>query len=101
MCDDNNTAAGDGSPGAQGLSGLARAFFFAGTESLLVSHWPTVSDAATKLTTNMMERYMKKSTSLSEALRLSMLDLINDESDPRNVHPAVWAPFVLVGAGEI
>jgi len=96
-----NTAAGDGSPGGQGLSGLARAFFFAGTESILVSHWPTVSDAATKLTTNMMAIYMDKKTQLSEALRQSMINLINDESHLRNAHPAVWAPFVLVGAGGI
>ena len=34
-----NTAAGD-KPGAEGLSGLARAFFYAGARSLLVSHWP-------------------------------------------------------------
>src|SRR5581483_1295826 len=35
-----NTAAPDGRPGADGLSGLARAFFMAGSRALLVSHWP-------------------------------------------------------------
>jgi CHAT domain-containing protein len=30
-----NTAAADGTPGAEGLSGLAKAFFYAGTRSLL------------------------------------------------------------------
>jgi CHAT domain-containing protein len=34
-----NTAAGDGQ-GAEALSGLARAFFYAGARALLVSHWP-------------------------------------------------------------
>jgi CHAT domain-containing protein len=33
-----NTAAGD-KPGAEALSGLARAFFYAGARGLLVSHW--------------------------------------------------------------
>ena len=33
-----NTAAG-GAAGAEALSGLARAFFYAGARSLLVSHW--------------------------------------------------------------
>lgn len=33
-----NTAAGD-ARGAESLSGLARAFFYAGARSLLVSHW--------------------------------------------------------------
>ena len=46
-----NTAAGDGIPGAGGLSGLARAFFYAGARSVLVSHWSTRSQAAVKLMT--------------------------------------------------
>ena len=45
-----NTAAGE-TPGAEGLSGLARAFFYAGTRALLVSHWQVQSDAAVALTT--------------------------------------------------
>ena len=40
-----NTAAGD-KPGATGLSGLAKAFFYAGARALLVSHWPVESNAA-------------------------------------------------------
>lgn len=45
-----NTATPDGTPGAEGPSGLAKAFFYAGTRSVLVSHWPVLSEAATKLT---------------------------------------------------
>ena len=40
-----NTAATDGTPGARGLSGQAKVFFYAGSRALLVSHWPVVSDA--------------------------------------------------------
>ena len=40
-----NTAAADGTPGAEGLSGLAKAFFYAGARSLLVSHWAVSSEA--------------------------------------------------------
>ena len=40
-----NTIAGD-KPGAEALSGLARAFFYAGARALLASHWP-VRDGAT------------------------------------------------------
>jgi CHAT domain-containing protein len=43
-----NTAAG-GKPGAEALSGLARAFFYAGARTLLVSHWGIDSKAATRL----------------------------------------------------
>ena len=38
--------------GTQALSGLARAFFYAGGHALLVSHWPVYSDAAVRLTTS-------------------------------------------------
>ena len=46
-----NTAAGDGTPDGGGLSGLAKAFFYAGARSLLVSHWRAWSGATVKLTT--------------------------------------------------
>ncbi len=51
-----NTAASDCSPGAEGLSGLARAFFFAGSRALLVSQWEVLSVAAVQLTTGTVER---------------------------------------------
>ena len=37
-----NTAHAE-SAGAEGLSGLAKAFFYAGSRALLVSHWPVES----------------------------------------------------------
>jgi len=46
----SNTAAGD-KPGAEALSGLARAFFYAGARALPVSHWAVASDAATRILT--------------------------------------------------
>src|SRR5262249_9636118 len=46
-----NTAAGE-KPGAEALSGLARAFFYAGARALLVSHWRIDSKAATRLATS-------------------------------------------------
>jgi len=46
-----NTAAAD-RPGAEALSGLARAFFYAGARALLVSHWSVDSEAAARLATS-------------------------------------------------
>ena len=96
-----NTASGDGRPGADGLSGLARAFFVAGSRALLVSNRPVFSDAAAEVTTRMIER-LRSDPALrrSEALRLSMLNLLDDGSMPEHMaHPAAWAPFVVVGDG--
>ena len=49
-----NTAAGD-KVGAEAFSGLARAFFYAGARTLLVSHWSVDSPAAVRLTTKTFE----------------------------------------------
>jgi CHAT domain-containing protein/tetratricopeptide (TPR) repeat protein len=94
-----NTAAGD-QIGAQALSGLARAFFYAGGRALLVSHWPVYSDAAVRLTTNAfaeLERHPNEGR--AEALQKSMTALMDDRSQADNAHPAVWAPFIVVGEG--
>jgi CHAT domain-containing protein/Tfp pilus assembly protein PilF len=94
-----NTAAGD-RPGAEGLSGLARAFFYAGARSLLVSHWPVQSEAAVKLTTGAFAELAKNpQIGRAEALRRSMRARIANPSSPHNADPSGWAPFVLVGEG--
>jgi CHAT domain-containing protein len=94
-----STAAGDGA-NAEALSGLARAFFYAGTRALLVSHWPVYSDAAVQLTTRTFaELDSNPGIGRAEAFRRAMLVLMGDPALPSNAHPAVWAPFVVVGEG--
>ena len=95
-----NTAASDGTPGAEGFSGLTKSFFYAGARSLLVSHWLVASEATVELTTNMFKEIEKNpSFGKSEALRRSRLKLINDSNNPEYAHPFYWAPFVVVGEG--
>ena len=93
-----NTAAGS-SDGAEALSGLARAFFYAGARSLLVSHWEVDSEAAVAITTGAVNA-MKANPGIgrAEALRSAEAALI--AKGGRFAHPSVWAPFVLVGNGE-
>jgi CHAT domain-containing protein len=94
-----NTASGD-KLGAEALSGLARAFFYAGARSVLVSHWPVYSDAAAQLLDKTFaELRNNKTMGRSEALRRAMVNLIEDARQEDNPHPAIWAPFSLIGEG--
>ena len=92
-----NTAAADGSPGGEGLSGLASAFLFAGAKSLIVSHWPVRDDAAPWLTSGAVRAHREDGLHRAAALRHAMLDMIDNSTLPGAAHPSVWAPFVLVG----
>ena len=97
-----NTAAADGTPGAEGLSGLAKAFFYAGARALLVSHWSVNSEAAVAITTGMLDEIASDSgIGRAEALRRSMLAMMETEGKDYFAHPMFWAPFVVVGEGGV
>ena len=92
-----NTAGGE-SKNAEALSGLAKAFFYAGARSLLVSQWYVDSQATVTLITKAFDE-LKRDPKIGRAgaLRQAMLSLI--KSKQRTWHPAYWAPFVVVGEG--
>jgi CHAT domain-containing protein len=103
-----NTAAGNGA-GAEAVSGLGLAFFYAGTRAILVSNWPVETTSARTLTTALFRREADQpGTPRAEALRQAMLGLIDgpgyvDPAQKRTLftyaHPIFWAPFSLVGDG--
>jgi CHAT domain-containing protein len=92
-----NTASGD-EVGSEALSGLARAFLYAGAESLIVSHWEVSDEATAKLMTTLFEVNAKNPTlSHGEALREAMLYMLNTATSDEEAHPRFWAPFIVVG----
>lgn len=92
-----NTAASSGKAGAEGLSGLARAFFFAGARSLLVSHW-AVSDAATSLLMQQTFDNIQKGDIAGRARALqAAMKAVRNEGTGQFVSPKYWAAFTLVG----
>jgi CHAT domain-containing protein len=92
-----NTADGD-KPGAEALSGLARAFFYAGAKSLLVSNWYLDTKAAVQLTTRTVQTMEQEKTMLpAEALRRAMLEFVDSPKNIDDPYPGVWAPFIVVG----
>lgn len=104
-----NTAGPDGGPGGESLSGLARAFLFAGAHSLLVSHWP-VNDKVGAAITSETFRIMAAHPELSraESYRHALLGIRTGKSylggdiagwSPDWSDPWAWAPFTLVDSG--
>jgi CHAT domain-containing protein len=103
-----NTAAGNGQ-GAEAMSGLGRAFFYAGARALLVTYWPVETESAKRLTTDLFARQAADPTlSRARALRETMLAMIDgtavaDGTAPAaqlsHAHPLFWAPFGLLGDG--
>jgi CHAT domain-containing protein len=100
-----NTGSG---AGAEAVSGLGRAFFYAGTRALLVSNWPVESTSAKTLTTDLVRRQATQpELGRAEALRQSMVAMIDgpgyQDGDGRTVfsyaHPIFWAPFSVIGDG--
>ena len=100
-----NTASGDGA-GSESVSGLGRAFFFAGARALLVSNWPVDSEASRLLMTDLFQRQESaKGKQKSVYLREAMMHMMQSTTakDPQGrtkyayAHPLFWAPFVVVG----
>lgn len=93
-----NTGAADTLQG-EAVSGLGRGFFFAGARSLLVSNWAVETVSARLITTGILRAARDHAgITRAEALRRSLLALIDKGGD--YAHPALWAPFSLIGDGE-
>ena len=102
-----NTASADGSS-AEAVSGLGRAFFYAGTRALLVTNWPVETVSARLLTTELFRKQAEQPTlSRAQALRSAMLTVMQGKSidsatgkaEYSYAHPLFWAPYSLVGDG--
>ena len=103
-----NTASGNGA-GAEAVSGLGLAFFYAGSRALLVSNWPVETTSARMITTELFKREAATpGLTRAESLRQAMLALMDGPGllDPATqkpvysyAHPIFWAPFSLVGDG--
>ena len=101
-----NTGASEGK-GAEAVSSLGKAFFYAGTRALLVTMWSVETTSARKLVTGIFQSQEEnKALSRAQALRKSILNLIDKETlkdettgkiAASYAHPLFWAPFVVVG----
>ena len=98
-----NTGGPGNSTSGDSLSGLARAFFFAGARSMLVTHWSINDQTSAFLVADTLRRLTDdKAGGLAGALRaaqLGMIDRAGKDLPADLAHPFFWAPFALIGEG--
>jgi CHAT domain-containing protein len=97
-----NTAGPDGRSAGEAFSGLARAFFTAGTRGLMASHWSVADETTTLMMVNILAAIGKggNPASVLREVQLEMLENAGKGQDPaRWAHPFYWAPFVFAGSG--
>jgi CHAT domain-containing protein len=92
--------AGGGENSAEALTGLARAFFFAGARELMATNWPVDSNATVVLMTSVFDR-MKRvpAENMPQALQAAQLGMLSHPAEPDYAHPAFWGSFISVGDG--
>jgi CHAT domain-containing protein len=82
---------GRGKLTGDGVVGLSRSFFAAGTSSVLVSLW-AVNDGSTNALMSEFYRQLQTEPNKSKALRQAML-----KTRERHPNPIDWAAFTLIG----
>ncbi len=76
------------------MTGLSRAFLFAGAPAVVVSLW-AIADYPTSILMRKFYTYLK-SYPASQALTLAQREIMKEYPQP-----LYWAPFVLIGNGEV
>ncbi len=79
----------------EGVMGLARAFFYAGVPTTVVSLWP-VSDRSTAELMESFYEHLDAGDDTAQALQKARRGLI--EAGGRHAAPFYWAPFVVLGS---
>ncbi len=98
-----NSGGPGGTTAGESLSGLARAFFYAGARALLVTHWSVNDQVAAYLVADTLRR-MRSNPALGVAgalrdAQLAMLAEAGKALPAEIAHPFFWAPFAVIGEG--
>ena len=99
-----NSGGPGGTTAGESLSGLARAFFFAGARSLLVTHWSVNDQVAAFLVVDTLQPDAREpdagrgggaaGRAARDAGRCRARDCRREIA-----HPFFWAPFAVIGEG--
>ncbi len=98
-----NSGGPGGTTAGESLSGLARAFFYAGARALAVTHWSVNDQVAAFLVADTLRRLRETpNLGIAGALRDAQLAMLADAGKglPAEIaHPFFWAPFAVIGEG--
>ncbi|WP_201742122.1 CHAT domain-containing protein [Mangrovicoccus ximenensis] len=95
-----NTGASSGLPGAPALSGLAEAFFRAGSSTLAVSHWDVPPVPSGQFYRQFLGGTgLPGDRELPRRMQAAMLQFLQPDQPELLAHPFAWAPFFLVRGG--
>lgn len=90
------TAVGDNIRG-EGVVGLTRGFFQAGTSRLVASLWSVADDSTAHLMQQFYGNYLDEGMTPSQALRAAQLQMWQDETNSTWRNPYYWSAFVFQG----
>ncbi|MBV9758197.1 MAG: CHAT domain-containing protein [Alphaproteobacteria bacterium] len=99
----NSGGPGGAGTGGESLSGLARAFFYAGARAMMVTHWSVNDQAAAYLIADTLRRIRAgEGGGAASALHNAQLGMLAEAGKglPASMaHPFFWGPFALIGNG--
>ena len=90
-----NTAVGQDRKG-EGMLSLGRAFTYAGSKAVIMSHWP-VNDFATSQIMEYFYNGISNQATISTSLREAKLQYLENVEFPKLAHPKYWAAMTGVG----
>ena len=97
-----NTASSEGTPGADSLSALARAFFVSGAKAVLASHWSVPDEPTAALTVETLDGIANGKLDQPHALQAAMKAVRTGKNaqgaalpgwTAEWAHPSAWAAF--------
>ena len=94
-----NTGVETGATDGEGVSGLTRAFLYAGSPAISVTLWEVDDAAAPRITPAFFAGMHAGKVTAAEALRRAKLAMLA-APEARFRHPYAWAPSVIFGDGD-
>ena len=89
-----NTGSGELNRG-EGVMSLARSFFYAGVDNIILTKWAVADKSSSKLMRHFY-KHLKDGHATDKSLQMAKLNYLQQE-DPVKLHPYYWSGYISVG----